>query len=156
MPELRRVTVGTRLPPLSKAVADANTDLIYRLILPLAEKLDSGFKKYADGPNIHTDDSTAQASGFPGRVAPGVFSLSFISEMLSRFFGMGWIAGGKIKVNFVRPFLIGEKITCEAEVKKTFSLEKSNERYADLEVCCKNSAGDIITAGSARARIQDK
>jgi acyl dehydratase len=154
MPKLRHVKVGTRLPALSKVVTDSNTELIYRRILISAEKLDSGFKKYAYGPNIHTDDATAQAAGFPGRVAPGVQSLSFISEMLGRFFGMGWINGGKIEVKFIRPFLIGEKITCEAEVKKTFSLDKSSGRYAELEVCCKNSTGNMVTVGIAKARIQ--
>ena len=156
MPKLRQVRVGTKLPVLSKVVTDSNTELIYRHLLISAEKLDSRFKKYARGPNIHTDDATAQAAGFPARVAPGAQSLAFISEMLSRFFGMGWVSGGKIEVKLIRPFLIGEKITCEAEVKKTLSLDNSRGRYAELEVCCKNSTGDVVTVGTARARIQGR
>jgi len=150
------IAVGTKLPPLAKRVSDAHVDLAYRRLLLLAEKLDVRFKNYIKGPNIHTSDDAARAAGFSRRVAPGFHSYSFISEMLCRFFGLGWATGGKIRLKFVRPFYVNEQITCEAEVTKTAFCEKSGERYADLEVCCKNSKGDIITVGSARARIQLK
>ena len=153
MKELRKVKVGTKLPPLVKLVSDSHIDLSYKRLLLLTEELDRRFNNYAKGPNIHTDDAAANAAGFSRRVVPGIQSYSFISEMLSRFFGMRWVIGGKITIKFIRPFLVGEKITCEAEVKKTFALENSKEHYAELEVCCKNSAGDIVSVGSARARI---
>lgn len=153
MKELRRIKVGTRLPPLVKLVSDSHIDLSYKRLLILTEKLDCKFKNYARGPNIHTDDAAAKAAGFSRRVVPGIQSYSFISEMLSRAFGIGWIMGGKINLKFIRPFLVGEKITCEAEITKTVALEKSKEPYAELEVICKNSAGDIVSVGSARVRI---
>jgi acyl dehydratase len=136
-----------------KLVNDFHIDLSYKRLLLLTQKLDHRFKNYTKGPNIHTDDAAAIAAGFSRRVVPGIQSYSFISEMLSRFFGMGWVMGGKINLKFIRPFLVGEKITCEAEVTKTVALEKSKEHYAELEVRCKNSAGDIVSAGSARVRI---
>jgi acyl dehydratase len=138
-----------------KSVSDSHIDLSYKRLLLLTEKLDRRFKNYAQGPNIHTDDAAAKAAGFSRRVVPGIQSYSFISEMLNRFFGMRWVIGGKINLKFIRPFLVGEKITCEAEVTKTFALEKAKERFAELEVCCKNSAGDIVSAGFARIRIND-
>jgi acyl dehydratase len=153
MPELRQVTVGTRLPPLSKVISDSSTELVYQRTLLLAEKLDRSFKKYARGPNIHTDDAAAQAAGLPGRVAPGIQCFSFISEMLSRLFGMNWICGGKIKIKFIRPILIGETIICEGEVKQIFPSEKKGEGFAELEVWCKNAQGDIVTSGSATVGI---
>ena len=155
MKEPRKIKAGTKLPPLVKLVSDSHIDLSYKRMLLLTEKLDRKFKKYAQGPNIHTDDAAAKAAGFSRRVVPGIQSYSFISEMLSRFFGMRWVKGGKINLRFVRPFLVGEKITCEAQVTKTVALEKTKEHFAELEVRCKNSAGDIVSAGSARVRIND-
>jgi acyl dehydratase len=152
---LRKIEVGTKLPSLTKSVSDFQIDVSYKRLFLLTENFDSRFKNYALGPNIHTDDAAAKAAGFSGRVVPGIQSFSFISEMLSRFFGMGWVIGGKINVKFIRPFLIGEKITCGAQVKKILASEESNERFAEIKVCCKNSSGDVITTGSARVRIQD-
>ena len=148
-----RIKTGIKLPPLVKLVSDSHIDLSYKRLLLLTKKLDRRFNNYVKGPNIHTDDASARAAGFSRRVVPGIQSYSFISEMLSRFFGDRWVAGGKINLKFIRPFLVGEKITCEAEVTKTFALEKSEEHFAELEVRCKNSAGDIVSAGSARVRI---
>lgn len=154
MKDLTTVKVGTKILPLVKTVCDSHIDLSYDRMLLLTENLDSGFKKYAKGPNIHTDDAAAKAAGFSRRVVPGIQSYSFISEMLSQFFGMGWITGGKLDLKFIRPFLVGEEITCEAEVTKTFAIEKSEQCFAELAVHCKNAAGDIVSAGSARVRME--
>ena len=152
MKGLRKLKAGTKLPPLVKLVSDSHIDLSYRRLLMLTDKLAPEFKEYARGPNIHTNDAAAKAAGFSRRVVPGIQSYSFISEMLSRFFGMAWMTGGKLKLKFVRPFLVGEKITCEAVVTKTYALQRSKERRVELEVCCKNSEGNIVSAGSASVR----
>ena len=151
---LRELKAGTQLPPLVKRVDDSHIDLYYQRLLLLTEKVDRRFKNYAKGPNIHTDDAAAKAAGFPNRVVPGILSYSFISEMLSRFFGIGWVQGGKIDLAFNRPFLVGEKITCEAEVLKIIALKKSKERLAEVEIRCKNPAGDVVSAGSAQVRLK--
>jgi acyl dehydratase len=153
MPEPRQLKVGARLPPLSKKISDSSTQLLYQRTFLLAEKLDRRFKKYACGPNIHTDDATAQAAGLPGRVAPGILCFSFFSEMLSGLFGMNWIRGGKIKIKFRRPILIGETIICEGEVKQIFESEKKGERFAELKVWCKNARGDMVSSGSATVEL---
>ena len=153
MKGLRKVSKGSKLPPLVKLVSDSHIDLSYKRLLLLSDSLDRRFINYAEGSNIHTDDDAAKAAGYSARVVPGIQNYAFISEMLSLFFGMGWIIGGKMDLKFIRPFLVGEKITCEAEVTKIIKLEKTKERYAGLEVRCKNTAGDIISIGSARARL---
>lgn len=152
--EPKTIEVGTKLPPLEKCVSDVQVALSYRRLLLLTAALDHRFTSYIKEPNIHTDDKAAREAGFSGRVAPGLQTYSFISEMLGCFFGIHWVAGGKIRLKFLRPFLIGENITCEAEVTRIEGPEKSGTRLAELEVNCKNAAGDIVTNGSARVRIR--
>lgn len=119
----------------------------------MAQGLDRGFEKYTAGPNVHTDDSAAKAAGLPGRIVSGFHGYSLISQALSRFFGMGWIAGGKIAVKFIRPALMGETITCGGVVKRIVASGKPGERLAELEVWCQNPRGDITTTGTATARV---
>ena len=156
MSKLRHVETGTRLPPFSKAVSDTHTSLLYQRTLLLAQGPDRGFEKYAVGPNVHTDDAAARAAGLPGRIVSGFHSYSRISQALSRFFGMGWIAGGKIAIKFIRPLLMGETITCGGVVKRIVPSEKPGERLAELEVWCQNPQGDIMTAGTATARVSGR
>ena len=153
MPELRNVKTGTRLPPLSKVLSDIHTTLLYRRTLLLAQGMDREFEKYAGGPNVHTDDAAARAAGLPGRIVSGFHCYALISQTLSRFFGMGWIAGGKIAVKFIRPILTGETLTCGGVVKRIVASDKPGERLAELELWCKNPRGDITTTGTATARV---
>lgn len=153
MSALRHVEPGIRFPPFTKSLGDVHTSLLYQRTLLLAKGLDPGFEKYAEGPNVHTDDATARAAGLPGRIVSGFHSYSLISQALGRFFGMGWIAGGKLSVKFIRPLLIGEPITCGGVVKRIVPSGKAGERLAELEVWCQNPRGDIITTGTATVRV---
>jgi len=128
---------------------------LYRRTLVLAQGLDPEFETYAAGPHIHTDDAAAQAAGLPGRILSGFHGYSLISQSLCCYFGMGWIAGGKLSIKFIRPLLIGEPITCGGVVKRIVPSGNAGEQLAELEVWCHNPRGDIITAGTATVRVSD-
>lgn len=153
MSALRHVEPGTRLPPFTKSFGDAHTSLLYQRTLLLAQGLDSEFERYTAGPNVHTDNATALAAGLPGRIVSGFHSYSLISQALGRFFGMGWIVGGKLSIKFIRPLLIGEIITCGGVVKRIAPSGAAGEGLAELEVWCQNPMGDINTVGTATVRV---
>jgi acyl dehydratase len=155
MSALRHVEAGTRLPPFSKVFCDRHTSLLYQRTLLLAQGLDPEYENYAAGPNVHTDDAAARAAGLPGRIVSGFHGYALISQALGRFFGMGWIAGGKLSIKFIRPFLIGESITCGGVVKRLIPSGKSGEQLAELDVWCQTPRGDINTAGTATVRVAD-
>lgn len=150
---LRHVKAGTRLPTLRKVTTDEQLRLLYQRTLLLAKGISDEFEKYSDGPNIHTDDTAARAAGFNGRVVTGHHIFSFLSEMLSLFFGIGWVEGGKIKIKFVRPLLMSEEALCEGEVKKISPCETKGEGRAKLAVWCKNARGETVATGTAEARV---
>lgn len=151
--DLRQVTRGSKIPTLKKLVTETHITLLHKRTILTAENLDPGFNKYFEGHNIHADDAAAKAAGFAGRVAAGAQSFSFLSEMLSLSFGMGWVRGGKIRVRFVRPLFIGEEISCGGEVKQVFPEKGVGAGRAKLEVWCKNSQGHILAIGTAEVRI---
>lgn len=155
MSALGHVEAGTRLPPFSKVFGDTHTSLLYRRTLLLAQGLDPEYENYAAGPNVHTDDAAARAAGLPKRIVSGFHVYSLISQALGLFFGMGWLAGGKLSLKFVRPLLVNERITCGGVVKRIVPPGKAGERLAELEVWCQNPSGDIITAGTATVRVFD-
>lgn len=150
---LRHVKAGTRLPTLRKVVTDEQLRLLYQRTLLLAKGISDEFEKYINGPNIHTDDTSARAAGFNGRVVTGHHIFSFLSEMLSLFFGIGWVEGGKIRIKFVRPLFLSEEVTCAGEVKEVSPCEIQGEGRAKLAVWCKNVEGETIATGTAEARV---
>src|SRR5262249_22168879 len=55
------------------------------------------------GPHksYHTDQEMAHALGFPDIVVQGMMSVCFISEIMTRNFGVGWFCGGQLSVSLV-------------------------------------------------------
>ena len=150
--ELKTVTPETRIPSLTKRMTD-HQRAVYDKLLFMAREMSQEFCDYLDGSNIHTDDTLAQKAGFPSRIAPGVQTYSFLMEMLSRFFGDSWLTSGKIKVKFIYPLLIGEKIRCEGEIREIVP-DKNNTGTALLDLRCKNPQGKIISVGSAEVKVR--
>ena len=61
----------------------------------------------------------ARALGFPDVVVQGMMSICFLSEMMTRRSGVGWLHGGKLNVNLVNVLWGGEKITAHGMARET-------------------------------------
>ena len=92
---------GPDLPPLKKVV-DARRCWMF-----------SG-----PGRNYHTDREMAKQLGFPNIVVQGMMSTCFVSELMSRQFGMGWAAGGKMDVRLTNVLWVDETVTARAKVRE--------------------------------------
>lgn len=99
--------------------------------------------------NYHNDVEEARRLGFPDIVVQGMMSLCFISEMMTRRFGMGWYVGGRMNVNLVNVLWQGERVTAKGVVQEN-APEGSRER-ARLQVWCEKGDGTKIVVGSASA-----
>ena len=102
MPSLRDVTLGTEIPALSREVT--------------AEAV----KAYADAGGdqnpLHQDEAVAQAAGFPGIIAHGMFTMGHLGAFVARW------AGGperirRLTAQFRAPVYMGEEIVARGRVK---------------------------------------
>ncbi len=127
------VEVGYELPTVSKEIT--------------LEKM----RAYSGWPrrNIHTDDEVARQAGLPRAVCQGTQHLTYLSEVLKRFFGEGWIRGGKLSVTFIGLVMPGDVVTPRAIVRGKVTEEGMGR--LDLEVWVENQRGEKVIVGIASA-----
>ncbi|MGQ9573300.1 MAG: MaoC family dehydratase [Dehalococcoidia bacterium] len=101
--------------------------------------------------NYHTDEEVAHQMGFPDIVVQGMFSVCFLSEMLTNRFGQGWYQGGRMSVNLVNVLWPEEEITCHGVIKE-LTAEGSRQR-AHLEIWCEKADGIKTIVGRASAVV---
>ncbi|MCC7089477.1 MAG: MaoC family dehydratase [Chloroflexi bacterium] len=105
------------------------------------------------GPNrnYHNDREEAKKLGFPDVVVQGTMSTTFISEMLTNRFGMGWIAGGKMSLNLTNVLWGGEAVTACGVVRQV--TPEGPRRRAHLDVWTEKDDGTKTLAGTASALL---
>ena len=111
--------------------------------------LDMCFKFSGPQKNYHNDKESAIKLGFPDIVVQGMMSTCFISEMMTRRFGAGWIAGGKMNVNLVNIVWQSDVITCRGLVREI--TPEGDRQRAHLDVWAEKEDGTKVTIGSASA-----
>ncbi len=70
------------------------------------------------GRNYHTDAEEARKLGFPNIVVQGMMSTCFVSEVMQRRFGMGWLEGGKLSVKLTNVLWVDERVTAHARERE--------------------------------------
>jgi acyl dehydratase len=96
---------------------------------------------------IHTDDEAARGRGLKGVIAHGMLSMGFLGQLAESAFGAG--STRRLEVNFRGMVDAGEIITLRGEVKEV--REESGRQLAICEIEAVNSAGDVVTNGTAEA-----
>jgi acyl dehydratase len=130
------IGIGQALPTLVKEVGQRKIDA-YSIVR---------------ARSIHTDEAWAQAKGFRAPLAQGMMSTAYVSEMMTRFLGAGFVKGGTMSMNFIQPVFAGDRLTVHGVVK-----EKNAEGDATrvvVEVWCENQEGDMTAVGSASGLIR--
>ena len=126
---------GDELSPVSKKITQ--------------EKVNQYAEASGDFNPLHIDPEFAKTTFYGGTIAHGLLSLAFISEMMTKAFAKGWLAGGKMTVSFLAPVRPGDSITARGIVKK--KKEEDGQRIVVCEVFCENQKGEKVIAGEASA-----
>jgi acyl dehydratase len=99
--------------------------------------------------NYHTDVEMARALGFPDIVVQGMMTLCFLSGLLTREYGRGWLRGGKMAVSLVNVVWCEDVVTARAKVRD--ETEEGPQRRAHLDVWCEKADGTKVVVGTASA-----
>lgn len=99
---------------------------------------------------LHVDPEFAKTTVYRGAIAHGLFPLAYISEMMTRAFGRGWLEGGTLSVTFIAPIRPGEIVAARGVVKE--KREEDAKRIVICEVFCETLKGEMLVSGQAAAR----
>lgn len=125
------ITVGQELPILVKEMSQRRID-VYSGVRPRS---------------IHTDEAWAHAKGFRTTLAQGMMSTAYVSEMMTRLLGAGFVKGGTMSVAFVKPVYAGDRLTVRGVVKE-MRPEGAATRVV-VDVWCENQHGEKTAVGHA-------
>jgi acyl dehydratase len=129
------VSIGQELPPLVKDVPQRKIDAY------------SGVR-----PNyIHSDEAFARKKGFRAPLAQAMMSTAYVSELMTRFVGAGFVKGGTMSMTFIKPVLAGDRLTVRGVVKERRA-ENGRTRVV-VEVWCENQDGDKTAVGTASGLV---
>jgi len=124
-------TTGAKLPELVKDVTQRKID-VYSGVRPRS---------------IHTDESWARAKGFRTCLAQAMMSTAYVSEMMTRFVGAGFVKGGTMSMTFIQPVYADDRLTVHGVIKEKRP-EDARTRVV-VEVWCENQRGEKTAVGSA-------
>jgi len=131
MPKTAELKPGSELPPLKKTIRQRQIDCY------------SGVR-----PNsIHTDLEWAKQKGFPRTLVQALMCTAYVSQMMVRWLGAGFVQGGKISASFIQPVYEGDTLTARAVV--TSVEEVAGRPHVTVECWCENQTGAKTLVGSA-------
>ena len=117
-------------------------------------------KKFSPGTTYHNDLEAAKKLGFPDIVVQGTMSVCFVSELMTRRFGEGWFAGGRMSVNLVNVLWGADGVAVCRGVVREFTTEgarpggrPSGRSRALCEVWLEKRDGTKVIVGSASAVV---
>ncbi|MBI2847109.1 MAG: MaoC family dehydratase [Chloroflexi bacterium] len=143
----RDLQVGYELPTLTRTMTQELMTKYGDGILSVSA---GKFTPY--GVNIHTDAEYAKSQGLPAPVADGMVSTCWLSEMLTDFFGEGFLVGGRLLNKYIKLVFAGDVLTMKATITKKEQVG-SAVRY-EMDVACVNQKGEPVTVGTATAWVR--
>jgi acyl dehydratase len=102
--------------------------------------------------SIHTDEAWARAKGFKAPLAQGMMSTAYVSEMMTRFLGAGFVKGGTMSMAFTRPVYAGDRLTVHGVVKDKRADGAATRVVVDVR--CVNQDGETTAVGTASGLIR--
>ncbi|MCP4037766.1 MAG: hypothetical protein GY733_12570 [bacterium] len=101
------------------------------------------------GKNYHTDREEARKIGFPNIVVQGMMSTCFVSEVMQREFGLGWLRGGRMSLKLTNVLWVDESVTLCARVKE--EVPEGAKTRIECEVWADKADQTRIALGTASA-----
>jgi acyl dehydratase len=122
-----------------------------RELSPLQRTVHENMCRLFSGPgdNYHTDRTSARALGFPDIVVQGMLPICFVSELLTRDFREGWLAGGKMDVRLVNVLWANETVTAHADVRE--EVPEADRVRVHMDVWVEKADGTKVIVGQASA-----
>jgi hypothetical protein len=114
-------------------------------------RISHGMCEAFSGPikNYHTDQEMAHALGFPDIVVQGMMSVCFVADLLTKHFGLGFLASGKLDVRLVNVVWPGDVITTQGTVREV--VPEGSRRRTSVDVWCAKEDGTITIIGTGSA-----
>lgn len=109
-------------------------------------------KRFSPGTNYHNDAEEAKKLGFPDVVVQGMMPVCFLSELMTRRFGEGWYAGGRMDVRLVNVLWGGDGAAACRGVVREYTTQ-GERRRAHCEVWCEKPDGTKVIVGGASAVV---
>ena len=128
--------VGQALPPLAKTIDQRRIDGY------------SGVRPHS----IHTRPDWAKARGFKAPLAQAMMSTAYVSELMMRLLGEGFVKGGTLSMAFIKPVFAGDPLTVHGVVKER--REEAGVTRVVVEVWCENQDGEKTAVGTASGVIR--
>jgi hypothetical protein len=99
--------------------------------------------------NYHTDREEARKFGFPNIVVQGMMATCFVSEVMQREFGEGWLVGGKMDVRLTNVLWVDEGVTAHAKIRE--EIPEGTRTRVGCDVWVEKEDGTRILIGDASA-----
>ena len=132
---------------------ETNDDRAEEEIAPLEKPVTIEMcKTFSPGVNYHNDAEEAKKLGFPDIVVQGMMPVCFLSEFMTRRFGEGWYAGGRMSVNLVNVLWGADGGAVCRGVVREYTPEGAHRR-AHCEIWAEKRDGTKIIVGSASAVV---
>ena len=128
---IEALAVGQELPVLEKEPSQRRID-VYSGVRPRS---------------IHTDPDWARQKGFRTTLAQGMMSTAYVSEMMTRLLGAGFVKGGTMSMAFVKPVYAGDRLTVHGVVKEL--RPEAGQTRVVVDVWCQNQHGEKTAVGTA-------
>ena len=121
------------------------------LLEPVHKTVDEQMCMLFSGPgkNYHNDKQEARNLGFPDIVVQGMLPICIVSELLTREFGTGWLAGGKMDVRLVNVLWGGESIRATGRIRE--ETPEEDRTRVHLNVWAEKDDGTKVIIGQASA-----
>ena len=118
---------------------------------PLEKKITLAMCDAFSGPqkNYHNDRELARALGFPDVVVQGMMSICFVSELMTRALGVGWLLGGKLDVSLVNVVWGEDLLAVRGRVREETPEGDHTRVWSD--VWCEKPDGVKTLVGTASA-----
>jgi 3-hydroxybutyryl-CoA dehydratase len=97
--------------------------------------------------SIHTDPDWARQKGFRAPLAQAMMSTAYVSELMTRFLGAGFVRGGTLSMVFIKPVYAGDRLTVRGVIKDK-RREDAGMRVS-VDVWCENQHGEKTAVGTA-------
>ena len=128
---IEALAVGQELPILEKEPSQRRID-VYSGVRPRS---------------IHTDPDWARQKGFRTTLAQGMMSTAYVSEMMTRLLGAGFVKGGTMSMAFVKPVYAGDRISVHGVVKEL--RPEAGQTRVVVDVWCQNQHSEKTAVGTA-------
>lgn len=99
------------------------------------------------GRNYHTDRDEARKLGFPNIVVQGMMTTCFVSEVMQRAFGEGWLVGGKMDVRLTNVLWVDDRVTARARVRE--EVREGRRQRVHCDVWVEKDDGTRVLVGEA-------